>query len=177
MATKAKPQINAQVQHQAADVLGGLEANLRVNLDTLIEQAAEQPILLKQAADYRVECLRRKNHAEQSRDYLEAATNLKMRQDGIDNGLKISEENLKKKVIVDPEVRAANAAYSYAEEEEERARLLVEAFRHRRDMIQVIRDVAFTEVGSQKAREALVGESTAARAKALSKYPGARQET
>lgn len=101
-------------------------------------EAANTAALFTQAAEYRVECMRDKNNAEMNYDVARADAELRIRTEAAQNDTKITENGVKARLEVDVDLSAFRTKYNDATEREEFSRLLVEAFRMRSKMIEVV---------------------------------------
>jgi hypothetical protein len=96
-------------------------------------ESARQPLLFKDAARYRVSKMRVRSAAKSEMEAFAAQYGLRLR-----SRLKVTEGHIKAKVETHPKYRRLRAAYEEAEAREEFSKLVLEAYRQRRDAIQII---------------------------------------
>lgn len=126
--------------------------------------AAQQPTLFRYAARRRIRALRQLNEAKNRYKVESAVVAQKIRHEARVNGDKMTEGALEELLFLDDKVQALLAAQNRAEEDDEGSKLLLEAFRMRRDAIKVVADMARTE--DILYQQESIGKQLAA------KYPG-----
>ena len=116
-----------------------LIAKLALVDENILADAARQPLLFINAARYRVSTMRRRATASAALDAGRASLALRIRakKEG-DGGKKFTEAALKEKLENHSAVRALRADLDRAYEGEEFSKLILEAYRMRRDAIRVI---------------------------------------
>jgi ABC-type Fe3+-hydroxamate transport system substrate-binding protein len=142
--------------------------------DDVVEALAITPRLFMNAADYRIACLRNRNQAEMNADLIEAQRGVDLRKEAAEAGEKLTEKSLEQTLTLDPDVVKGIQAKFAAVEEDEYSKLVVEAFRMRRDCLESIGRIAGTEMSYQKALESNQQKLAATREKLKQKYPGKR---
>jgi len=110
-----------------------------------IKAAAEQPGLFIKAARARVQTMRRSAQAHANLDTTEADVALQTRAALVSRGEKITEATVAALVAIDAAVLDAQKAARAADSHEELGKLIVEAYRHRRDVIRVIAEANIIE--------------------------------
>ena len=140
--------------------------------DNVVDAAAEQPVLFVRAIQYRLECLITKTNAKMAWETAQAEKELKIRKEYRDAGEKITEGNIDALTLLDPDVAAACKKFSDAETYEEYSKLVVEAFRMRRDCLRIVDDMTRDEMGLQKAAELGAEKLKQTRRKLHDKFPG-----
>lgn len=111
----------------------------------ILEEAARQPLLYLDATRYRVECMRIRSQAAARVDYLEARVATVIRDRHRTAGRKVSEAQVKELVAQNKKLRLAMRDQARAEEDEEFAKLLLDAFRQRRDAIRITAETRIAE--------------------------------
>jgi len=109
------------------------------------------PDLFVQASRYRVSKMRATYAAKATLDEYEADRGLSVRQRLEDRGEKRTEKDIKSRVIKDKEYKRLRREVHRAEAREEFSKLVLEAFRMRRDAIRIIADHQHWEGGRQAA--------------------------
>jgi hypothetical protein len=122
---------------------------LDFTMESLVAAELEQAKLFEEVARYRVQALGAFTAAELRRDQVRAETELTIRKRAAAADEKITEGNVKAQIETDAFVRKAEAFVITTRKRDEYSKLLVEAYRHRRDAMQ---DVA-TLVGRAEAAE------------------------
>lgn len=127
------------------DKVLALKVDLQAILDGLnfeelaiAEAALSQPRLFVACANYRIKLLRERKSAEASLKSLTTRQSLRLRSKYKSMGEKLTEAELKNLLNRNEFVRAAEAALVDLETEEEYSKLLLEAYRMRKDALQVI---------------------------------------
>jgi hypothetical protein len=149
----------------------GLLDQLGFSPDNTIEAAATNPLLFKLAADYRIECLEKRNNAKMEMETAKATAELEIRKDARQTGNKITEGHIDALLLVDKTVSKLVTAFNRAEERDEYAKLIVEAFRMRRDSLKVVGDLVRGELSSAQAIETANQNVAATREKLRAKFP------
>jgi hypothetical protein len=107
--------------------------------------ASEQPFLFVKAARTRVQTMRRAMKARAALEQVEADTGLNIRDELFSTGQKITEAAVAARVVVSEAVINAQRVVRASDAEEELGKLIVEAYRHRRDSIRVIAEANLIE--------------------------------
>lgn len=102
-------------------------------------EAVRQPILFIEAARYRVLCMRRRARAENEAELFSSQLGLRIRARGA-GGDRITNDYIKARVQKNTKFIELQSALNKATANEEFSKLLLEAFRMRRDAIRVIAD-------------------------------------
>lgn len=156
--------IAAEVSH--------LLSNLDFTPEDVVMAAATTPRLFIRAGEYRIDRLRERNQAKMVMEQIEADRSLTLRKEAAAAGEKLTEKNLEAQVTLDVEVVQAQQRYFAADEHDEYAKLVVEAFRMRRDCLEIIGRITGTEISYQKALEANAGKLEDTRRQLRNKFPG-----
>lgn len=138
--------------------------------ETVLKAAGEQPVLFMDAARYRVGRMERRVRAKAVLETGKAECALRMRREAEDNGEKITEGKIGNLIDADAVIITLRANYEDAEVEDEFSKLLLEAFRVRRDCIRVISDLTGAERAIESLRTKETVELDKARRKARDKY-------
>jgi len=154
------------------DQLDHLVDGLSLNADTVLQDASHLAHQFLDAANYRVQKMRKEVEAEMALDVARAEAEIEIRNSATQTGEKVTENHIKAHLILNPEVAAATKLFNDRQAEHEYGKLLVEAYRIKRDCLKAVCDLTSAE----RAIERIVGMSTTSlqevRNKAKSKYPG-----
>jgi hypothetical protein len=107
--------------------------------------AAHQPTLFVKAARLRVQCMRDRARADAQLDETKAESQARVREHLAQSGQKITIDAVADGATLDPAVQKMRATLRAAEAREEMGKLMLEAFRHRRDAIKVIAEAQLIE--------------------------------
>lgn len=144
--------------------------------EDVVQAAAENTRLFRQAVDYRMEQVKHRNMAKMQLEEAEAAAELLLRADARDTGEKITENHIKAHLLVNPKLHDFREARNHADEQEEYSKLLIDMVKMRRDCLQIIQGLAMTEGSLRRAVESANAELAKMRSKARARYPGAAGE-
>jgi hypothetical protein len=114
--------------------------------ENILEEAATQPARFLDAANYRVAAMRQRMQAVAKIEYFRSKAKLYLRRKKRDSGDKMTEWALADRVEVSPTHRRLRAEMEQAQQMEEFSKLIVEAYRMRRDAIRSIADAENTAV-------------------------------
>jgi hypothetical protein len=151
-----------------------LLANLEFSPESVVTAACEQPKFFVQAVEYRMLTYGAATRARMAFDSGEAARALDLRHQARISGDKMTEGNLKELLLTDEAVMELDRLQHAAEEEEEWAKLLVEAFRMRRDCLKIVGELVGQEQATRQYYENSADKMTRAREDLKRKYPGQR---
>lgn len=118
--------------------LDAVLSRLSYTVETVLEAAVEQASLFERVAHYRVEAMRSRLVLEMELERLKADLELSIRKQAADIDEKITEGAIKARIAANGLVQMAQNRLSEAEAQEEYAKLLLEAYRHRRDSLEVV---------------------------------------
>jgi hypothetical protein len=141
--------------------------------EAVIGAAREQAQLFLEAARLRIQKMRERVEAESQLALVKSELSIKIRHKAVTRGDKITEGHVAARLAKNSQVIEAQEKFNRAEEEEEFSKLLVEAFRMRRDAEKIVGDLIGAEVyvaRQQEGHESL----TKIREKLSAKYPGQR---
>ncbi len=110
--------------------------------ENIFAEAAMQPILFVQAAEYRVGKMRKRASASAALEQHQAATALEIRGKKNAEGKKDTEAAIKEQVELNKATKALRQQHEAAHAQEQFSMLLLEAYRMRRDAIRVLADQA-----------------------------------
>jgi hypothetical protein len=115
--------------------------------ENILAEAARQPILFIDAARYRVGAMRRRAQAAAELDATRSrvALVLRARNNSGEREKKLTDAGVKDKVETQTAVRTLRAGMERAYEVEELSKLILEAYRMRRDAIRVIAETQIAE--------------------------------
>lgn len=145
---------------------------LDFSAETVAEAATEQPRLFFEAAEYRVDKMRQYLQLEMDVARIRADRSLAERKHARDNEQRITEGNLAELLTVNPKVIELQNQLAEAEANNEYAKLLLEAYRHRRDCLSVVERLTGAERAMQKLVDANLEEMRKVRRNLEGKYPG-----
>jgi hypothetical protein len=116
-----------------SEIIDGL-AIVAENID---EEAIMQPMLFVDAARYRVAKMRVRAQAETTLDQLSSELGLTIRARG-SGGERITNDYIKSRIQKHPKFRRLQTELQEAEQKEELSKLLLEAYRMRRDALRIV---------------------------------------
>lgn len=145
--------------------------NLKFSAETLQRDAMEQPQLFFAACEYRVEKMHTRAEAAVRYKTVRAETEFAIRRTAAAAGERITEGTVSNRLECDSELGELYRKLMAAEEAEEIAIRLMDAFRMRRDMLRVVADLTRTELSSEAYGRAAAEASEAVMERARSKYP------
>ena len=140
--------------------------------ENVVDAAAQNPGMFVEAIRYRVETMGARNAAKMSWERVQAEHELLIRKTAKDLGEKMTEGAIESLLLVDEDVTEARHAFDAADESDEFAKLLVEAFRMRRDSLQVVGNLMRSELSLQSAVEAGAGKLAETRRRLKDRFPG-----
>jgi hypothetical protein len=120
--------------------------------ENILAEAARQPELFKDAARVRVTKMRKRLAAEAAADHYEAERNLRSRARRDEQGKKPTEGEIKERTACDPKMRRLRRVKDAAFAMEELSKLLLEAYRMRRDSVRVLSE-AYNIEGIKDSKE------------------------
>lgn len=126
---------------------------LAFSQDNVMMASAEQAVLFFQATERYVFQFRKYLTAKQELGTVEAAVSLSIRAKFAEAGTKATEDTIKSEVTLDSNVNIARHALQEAEVEYEAAKLMNEAYRHRRDSLKVMMEWRGADLRAQQAQE------------------------
>lgn len=160
------------------DILALLN-KLDFSVEEVSRAAQEQPKLFLTACRFRIQRMRRRSSAEARLESKRAEIGLRIRQKYRSTGDKITEAQLASMILRNSEVGELRERFSRAEEEEEFCKLLLEAFRMRRDAVRIVSEQALAEMNLGTRAAGMVRETEDLRSlryRLSRKYPGSTGE-
>lgn len=145
---------------------------LAFSSDDVIGAEEQTPLLFREAIDLRYQTLDAKFAAKRAWEVKQAERSLAIRQEAKAAGEKMTEGLVDAMLLLDPEVAPLAAERDRAEAADEYLKLVVEAFRIRRDSLDVIGYLVRGEMSVQRAVEANAEKVRVTRDKLRNKYPG-----
>jgi hypothetical protein len=115
--------------------------------EELARAAREQPSLFLEASRYRVRCMRRRIRAKAALESVYSEVALRYREKK--QADKLTEKAIANKVIAHPNVITAQKELDSAEVAEEYSKLLVEAYRQRKDACKILADILGQEMHAE----------------------------
>jgi len=168
--TKAKQNPGPSRPANEDPIFQTIEEQLPFSQETILQDAANQPLLFLKAIEHRVQCLREFLRAKVELDAIEAEAGMRAREALTELEEKITEKRVEELVKKDPERMAAVEKRLEAEAREEGSKLIVEVFRHRRDCLKLVGEMVSSEVSLQSALEAGNSRMADARRRARSRF-------
>ena len=110
--------------------------------ENIFAEAAQQPILFVQAAEYRIGKMRNRARASATLEQHQASVALRIRGKKDPEGKKATEASIKEQVELNATTKQLRERHESAHAQEQFSMLLLEAFRMRRDAIRVLADHA-----------------------------------
>ena len=172
----AKPP--ADVIDTTQDVLSGAQVwdqllkQVDFSSDNIVTAAAENSRLFLRAVTLRMQCVRESNAAKMGYEEARARLSLKLRAEAEAIGQKTTEKGIEALLLIDPDLITLATLRDRADEMEEYSKLVVEAFRMRRDCLEIIKGLVWDEMSLQRAAELNSGKLAELRARVRNKYPG-----
>ncbi len=167
MKNAGAPKPQPAKRRTVAELLGKID----FSPDNVIEAAAVNSVLFVDAIDYRRECLSKRNAAKMVMEQIQAGKDLNMRREARALGDKITERHIETSLLLDPDVADAMRLYDEAEELDEYSKLVVEAFRMRRDCLKIVGELMRGELSAQAAVEAGMEKMESSRRKLRERFP------
>ncbi len=139
--------------------------------ENVVQAAVVNSVLFTEAVDHRYESLSKRTAAKMLMEQITAGKDLDLRKEARANGYKITERQIEANLTLDPDVAEAQRNFAKAEEMDEYMKLVVEAFRMRRDCLQIVASLVRNEMSAQTAYEAGAEKLTATRKRLREKFP------
>lgn len=178
-ATKPAPEAPREIGEPApGSLLEELLEGLDFNEASILEAERGQAKLFERAARYRVGKMRVRARAEMVHSVAQAEASLFLRREFAGKGEKLTETYLEQLLITRDDIKAAHEALMVAKEEEEYAKLLLEAYQMKRDGMRAVAQVLVGELSfsnRQLADAAMATSLEKVKEKLRAKYPGARR--
>lgn len=143
--------------------------------DNVVGAAAVQPGLYVRAINFRYLAMRRRSAAKMAMEQMEAEVAQTLRREALADDRKITEAIIREGVVLDPDVAEKTRAFSDADEMDEYAKLVVEAFRMRRDCLRIVGDLTRDEMSLARAAEAGAEKLSATRQRLKERFPGGEE--
>ena len=144
--------------------------------EDVLSAAKAQPLLYVHAVRFRIQQMRKRTKAESALSVLRSVKALALRQKGAAAGDRVTEGSIKERLDCDKEVLKASKQFNDAEQWEEYSKLLLEAFRMRRDALKVVADLIGAEVYVQRRVDDSPSELQKAKRRLQDKYPGKKHK-
>jgi hypothetical protein len=130
---------------------------LLAKLDFVDEEVAnaakEQPMLYLTAARFRIQKMQRRIQAESSLAVTKAQRGAKFRAKVAEGGERVTEGRVNEMLVKDKEVRQLEDTARAAAEQEEFAKMLLDAYRMRKDALKIVVDLMGAELYVQRSME------------------------
>ena len=147
----SNPTRKAPTKDMADPLVGSILDKLGFSPDNVVQAASSNPLLFRDAIDFRQKCLSERTRAKAILERTEAECELAIRKDHRDRGEKITEGNIEILTTLDADVATAKDLFSKAEEADEYSRLIVEAVRMQRDCLKIVADLTWNDISIQRA--------------------------
>lgn len=139
--------------------------------EEVVYASKSQPKLFVEAIRFRVQMMRDRTEIESQLSLAKSKKSAKFRALLKERGERATEGQVQERMGADPEIVSLTAQLNSAEQAEEYAKLLLEAFRMRRDALKVVADVIGAELFISK-REFGTTELQKMKRSLEAKYPG-----
>jgi hypothetical protein len=120
--------------------------------ENVVQAAATQPRLFLQAADFRIQCMRKAVAAKHKFEMVRAERELSIRKSARDLGDKMTEGHINATLTVDPKVVEAQEHLNQMDVEEAYGKLMLAGYYQRNDVVDVIARLT----GAERAMEKIV---------------------
>ena len=140
--------------------------------ETVVDAAVVNSRLFIEAAEYRMLCRGKLDDAKMQLEQARAEKSLSIRHRASVVGDKITEGGIEAKLTVDPEIMALTTALRTAERHDEYSKMLVEAYRMRRDCVDIVSRFTRDEMNRRAIQQETESTLTDIRRKLKEKYPG-----
>jgi hypothetical protein len=127
-----------------------LISKLPIVQENILAEAAIQPQLFMSAAEYRILKMQKVSQTGIELEAAKAKIALKIRATKDDQGKKPTEGYVAQRTEAQSSIKQKRLEYEQARTEDEFAKLILEAYRHRRDAIRIIADVQMSQGGHNK---------------------------
>ena len=174
MKVKTKPRTSpAEEPEETPQIsVADLLARIDFSTDNVVAAAAENPVLFVKAIGYRLQCMRERSAAKMLWEQGQAGADLTIRSDARKVGEKVTERFIEEQVLLDPAVADMAKKFTEADELDEYSKLVVEAFRMRRDCLRIVGDLTRDELSLAKAAEAGMERMESTRSQLRKRFPG-----
>jgi len=149
-----------------------LLAKIDFSPDRVVDAAAENAVLFVEAIHYRLECLEDSTNTKMEWEKARAERSLEIRKEASDNGVKTTEAGVEALLLVDKRVSKLAQDRAKAEIQDEYSKLVVEAFRMRRDCLKIVGEMTRDEISLQRSAEAGAEKAAELRRRMKEKFPG-----
>ena len=136
------------------------------------EAAAANPALFVKSIEYRIDSFRARTAAKMALEEAEAQKDVDLRKEARTTGDKITEKNIEQLLTLSPRIKQKREEYSQAEALDEYSKLVVEAFRMRRDCLRIIGDLSFDMQSMARAAESNFAKLQSTKDRLREKFPG-----
>lgn len=140
--------------------------------EDIVEAAAAQPVLYRKAIGYRILKMRDRMAAKAALDVLVARLSLRLRRKARQTGDRVTERNLEALLAFRTDMQTARRVLDGAEEAEEYGKLLLEAYRMRRDCLRIVSGMLESGLGLHDVKGASDQELERMRQRLRERYSG-----
>lgn len=166
-----------KIERQVRSPEGTLFQDLLIGLafapEGVVMAATEQPKLFLAAAEYRMSRYRERSQFEMALKKAEAEYSIELRHNAKASGERVTEGHIAEQVLVNKLLASRRETLAEVEEREEFAKLLLEAYRMRRECLRIVSDLVGAEIAMTKAVAAGSERAQELRRTIASKYRGA----
>lgn len=155
-----------------------LLAALDFSDEEVVEVSKQQPMLFMEAVRFRVQSMRERTVCEAKLLAAKSTLGGKFRTKLKEGGEKVTEGQVQERIGRDKDIRAMEEELAESEQAEEWSKLLLEAFRMRRDAMKVVADVIGAEMYISKMNSGAateLGKLGKVKSKLEEKYPARRK--
>jgi hypothetical protein len=140
--------------------------------ENAMNAASTNTVLYTEAIRYRLQRLEKAFNAEKDWELAAAEADLKIRKDAKDNGDKITEAQIKNKILLDKRVAVLADARHRAEIFEEYSKLVVRVFEMRAEMLKTVASMVNRELPMAQTAAQASDRMKAERKKMRERFPG-----
>lgn len=138
--------------HSTVDVALLLD-QIEFSPENVVQATAVNSVLFKQSLDYRLERMLEKSRVDMNNKRVRAETELSIREKAKQRGEKITESHISSLLIIHPLIVTSDDELENAKTYDEYSKLVVEAFRMRRDCLKIVAEVMRTEFSIGRSAE------------------------
>jgi hypothetical protein len=169
---KVTKQVVEEREPSYRDEVALLLEQLDFSPDNVLAASSEQPGLFLQAIDYRMKAMRSNSQAKMALELSEADVSSSLRKEAKAIGDKTTESALSEQVMLNKSIQVLSKQKRDAEEQDEFAKLLLEAFRMRRDCLRIVGDLAKSEMATKAYFDESEDKLRRTKEQLKQKYPG-----
>ncbi len=169
---RKREHLRTRVEDEPSMSVKELVKRLAYTEESVMLAGQDQATLFKLAADHRIAAYRVLQHAQNEFDRVQAATELAYRAEAVALGEKMTDSIAEAKVASNTKIVELQQKLSDAKTEDESMKLLLEAYRQRRDSLEVVAQWRGAAYRAQQAVEMGASELQNIRRNLAAKYGG-----